>query len=147
MATIQRFEEVYSWKLGRVLAADVYALTRRDGFRQDEALVLQIRRSVISISSNIAEGFERGSTKDFINFLYIAKGSAGEVRSQLYIARDQQYLSQEEFDALLEKCEKTSQSISGFIDYLRKCARPKRQTQRPAEPAPDSIWNEQPPTY
>ena len=145
MATIQRFEDVYSWRLGRTQASDVYTLTRRGPFRRDEAMVHQIRRAVLSITSNIAEGFERGTTRDFINYLYTAKGSAAEVRSQLQIASDQQYISATELPALLEKCEKFSQAIYSLIVYLGENARPKRQSSRSAATTPSDIRHPPPP--
>ncbi|MFQ5853215.1 MAG: four helix bundle protein [Candidatus Binatia bacterium] len=80
----------------------------------------QIRRAAISIPSNIAEGFSRHSNKEFIRFLFVAKGSAAEVQSQLYTALDQGYISQEEFDNIYEKLEVVSKQISRFITYLKK---------------------------
>ena len=84
-------------------------------------LVNQIRRSAISIMSNIAEGFERKSKKEFIHFLYTAKGSCGELRSQLFIASDLSYIKNEEFEENYQLAEKISKSLAGFIKYLQSC--------------------------
>jgi four helix bundle protein len=101
------------------LTNGVYALTREKVFAQDYGLDNQIRRSGVSILSNIAEGFERGSAKEFIQFLYIAKGSSGEVRAQLQIALDQRYIKEEEYENLTEVCRHLSAMISRFILHLK----------------------------
>ena len=97
----------------------VYGLTRKAEFSRDFSLVDQIRRASASVMSNIAEGFERGSNTEFIQYLYIAKGSAGETRTQLYIAMDQGYISKEEFRSAEALSRDVSGQISGFIDYLK----------------------------
>lgn len=93
MANIERFEDVVAWQKGRELVRVIYRLTKLTEFSKDFALRDQIRRAAISITSNIAEGFERGGTREFIQFLGHAKGSCGELRSQLYIALDETYLT------------------------------------------------------
>lgn len=85
----ESFEELHIYQRARELTNSIYALTRSEIFARDRGLVDQIRRAAVSIMSNIAEGFERGATTEFIQFLYIAKGSCGEVRAQLRIAKDQ----------------------------------------------------------
>ncbi|RZJ57291.1 MAG: four helix bundle protein [Flavobacterium sp.] len=108
-----------AWQKARELNAQIYKITNNvDLFARDYGLRDQIRRSSISISSNIAEGFERETTKEFIRFLYIAKASAGEFRSQLYLASDLQYLTPEEFEMLSLKINDISKLLSGFIKYL-----------------------------
>jgi four helix bundle protein len=119
MATIERFEESTAWQRARELVREVYMLTQKEPFRSDFGLRDQVQRAVVSVMSNIAEGFERGSTKEFIQFLYQAKGSAGEVRSQLYAALDLQYVNQQEFDSAIRLCVTTSTKISNFIEYLK----------------------------
>mgnify|MGYP006282983135 CR=1 FL=1 len=98
----------------------VYKLTTKDGFSDDWELKNQIKRSVISVMSNIAEGFDRASDKEFIKFLRISTGSCAELKSQLYIALDQDYISQEEFDSAYEQATKVNKLINGFIRYLKK---------------------------
>lgn len=119
MAKIEQFEDIKGWQLGRELVRKIYEVTRSGEFSRDFGLSDQIRRAAVSVMSNIAEGFERNSTKEFIQFLYIARGSAGEVRSQLYVALDLGYVTEIAFGELLMKAEETSKAIFGFIKYLR----------------------------
>jgi len=118
MAKIKRFEDIKAWQLARKLVKQVYKLTSSGKFQRDFSLKDQIRRAAVSIMSNISEGFERNSTKEFIQFLYIARGSAGEVRSQLYVALDLGYIDEENFQKIFSKVEETSKAIFGFIRYL-----------------------------
>lgn len=120
MAKINSFEEINAWKESRDFNKVIYGLTNKGEFEKDFDLKRQIRRASVSISSNIAEGFERNTNKEFIHFLYISKASAGEVRSQLYLAMDLGYLEEKEFILLKEKIENISKMISGFIKYLDK---------------------------
>ncbi len=113
------FEEMDMWKKARELVKFIYQITRNKEFCKDFSLVDQIRRAAVSVMSNIAEGFERGSNTEFIQFLYIAKGSCGEVRTQLYAALDQMYISGAEFEAGKELCINISGQISGLIQYLK----------------------------
>ena len=113
------FEDVDMWKHARELVKTIYQVTKSKKFSKDFILTDQVRRAAISVMSNIAEGFERGSNTEFIQFLYIAKGSAGEVRSQLYAALDQEYLSDNEFQLGCELCMNVSGQISGMINYLK----------------------------
>ena len=99
MARIQEFEDLEVWKLARKLTVQVYALSRNGAFAKDYGFCNQIRRAVVSIVFNIAEGFERRSNSQFIQFLDIANGSAGEVRAQLYVALDLGHITQEQFQA------------------------------------------------
>ena len=118
MAKVKKFEDIQSWKKIRSLTKEVYRVTLSTAFSKDFGLKDQIRRAAVSILSNIAEGFERGGDKEFIQFLAIAKGSAGELRAQLYVAVDQRYLSQPEFEKLAQEAREISQLISGFMRYL-----------------------------
>ena len=118
MGVFKSFEEIISWQKSRIFNKRIYEITENIGFKKDFDLVRQIRRASISISSNIAEGFERNTDKEFIYFLYIAKASAGEVRSQLYLALDLNYMSKKEFDELYLDVSDISKLISGFIKYL-----------------------------
>jgi four helix bundle protein len=114
------FEEINSWQRARILNKKIYLITENDSFKKDFDLARQIRRCSVSISSNIAEGFERNTDKEFSHFLFIAKGSAGEVRSQLYLALDLNYITQNVFDELLIEITEISKLLSGFIKYLNK---------------------------
>jgi len=119
MAKLNSFEEIIAWQKARELNVEIYRITNsNDIFNKDYGLRDQMRRSSISISSNIAEGFERETTKEFIRFLYIAKASAGEFRSQLYLASDLGYISGNEFQSLNLKVNDISKLLSGFIKYL-----------------------------
>jgi four helix bundle protein len=117
---IKKFEDLESWKKARKLTNRVYEATAEGSFTRDFGSKNQIRRASISILSNIAEGFERGGDKEFLQFLAIAKGSCGEVRAQLYIAVDQGYLSQELFERLLNNADEIGRMISGLMKYLSK---------------------------
>jgi four helix bundle protein len=119
MAKIMKFEDIEAWEKARGIAKNVYTACRQGEFLHDFGLRDQIQRSAVSIMSNIAEGFERGTNKEFIQFLFIAKGSAGEVRSQLYIALDLGYLKQDTFDSLNSDLLSISKQLSGFIQYLQ----------------------------
>jgi len=119
VATFTRFEDIQSWKLARTLTKDIYAITQNGRFAQDFGLRDQIRRASVSITSNIAEGFERNGDREFLQFLAIAKGSAGEVRSQLYVALDQHYIDDETFFRLKAHTEEISRSLNSLMKYLR----------------------------
>jgi four helix bundle protein len=118
MGKFNSFEEINSWKKSRIFNKRIYLITENPNFKKDFDFVRQIRRASLSISSNIAEGFERNTDKEFIYFLYVAKASAGEVRSQLYLAFDLEYIIKEEFEMLLESVTEISKLLSGFIKYL-----------------------------
>ena len=119
MATIKNFEELDVWKISMELCTEIYDLTNSELFSKDFALKDQIRRSAISIPSNISEGYERDGVNQFLYFLAISKGSCGELRTQLRIAYNLNYLSSIDFNNLNEKCLSTSKQLSGFIKYLR----------------------------
>ncbi len=118
--TIKRFEDLKVWQQGRELIRELYALTRNDIFRKDHSLREQIRRAAISINLNIAEGFARGTDKEFCRYLVQAHGSVAEVQSALYIALDQQYITQAAFDGLYISLESLSKMITAFAKYLDK---------------------------
>ena len=120
MGKIDRFEDIESWKLARETTNLVYEATKGEKFCRDFALVNQIRRASILVLSNIAEGFERNGNKEFLQFLSIAKGSCGEVRAQLYIALDQRYLDEAEFENIHDKLLATSRLITGLMRYLQQ---------------------------
>lgn len=119
MKKIERFEDIVAWQKARALTKEVYAVTKVGLFTKDFGLKDQIQRSSISTMANIAEGFERGGDKEFVQFLSNSKGSCGEVRSHLYVAFDQQYITQNTFDELYTKSNEVSRLISGFMTYLQ----------------------------
>lgn len=119
MAQINRFEDLDVWKVAMKLCSSVYLLTNKDNFSKDFGLKDQIRRSSVSIPSNISEGFERDSKNQFIYFLVIAKGSCGELRTQLKIASNLNYIDINEFEKLNNECITVSKQLAGFISYLK----------------------------
>jgi len=125
MGRIERFEDIEAWRNARELVKQVYQVTRKAGFARDFGLRDQIQRAAVSVMSNIAEGFERGSNKEFVQFLFIARGSAGEVRSLAYAARDLGYLDDSDFRALSESATTVSKQVASFIHYLQKTDRDK----------------------
>jgi len=120
VATFDTFEDIEAWKKARILNQEIYKFTDLGSFARDFGLRDQIRRASISIMSNIAEGFERNGTGEFMQFLAIAKGSAGEVKAQLYAALDQKYLEQQSFDRLFLLASEVSSMIGGLMNYLRR---------------------------
>ena len=120
MGKFNSFEEIASWQKARILNKCIYQITENQNFKKDFDFVRQIRRASVSISSNIAEGFERNTDKEFIYLLYVAKASAGEVRSQLYLALDLEYILITEFEEITNLIIEISKLLSGFIKYLNK---------------------------
>lgn len=120
MGTFKAFEEIGAWQKAGELTNQVYLISNKGVFSKDFGLRDQIRRSSVSVMSNIAEGFERGGTAEFIHFLSIAKGSAAEVKSQLYIALDQSYIDAEVFKRLSTLADEIGRMIAGLMIYLRK---------------------------
>ena len=118
MPTITRFEEIEAWQTARELTKLVYSLTDEGKLARDFGLKDQLRRASVSVMSNIAEGFESQTQAIFIRYLGIAKASAGEVRSQLYVSRDLNYLTEEQFTNIFRTVEKASRQIARFISYL-----------------------------
>ncbi len=120
MSTIKRFEDLEIWKMARDISKDVYEITKKESIRYDFSLIDQLRRSSGSIMDNIAEGFERDGSKEFIQFLSISKGSSGETRSQLYRAIDQHYIDESEFQNIYNKLINVSIKIKNMMSYLKK---------------------------
>ena len=120
MSTIERFEDLEAWKRARIFAKLIHSVSGNGNFGRDFGLKDQIRRAANSIVSNIAEGFERDGDKEFLQYLYVAKGSCGEVRAQLYLALDYEYITEEEFSQLRTTALELNRIISGLIKYLRQ---------------------------
>ena len=137
--SVKQFEDLEVWKDARRLTRAVYQITQSELFSKDFGLRDQIRRAAVSIMSNIAEGFERGGNQEFIQFLYVAKGSCGEVRSQLYIAFDQTYVSRSELEQLADSFKRLSSMISNFISYLKNSGMKGEKFRKPESPR----WREQ----
>jgi four helix bundle protein len=121
----EKFEDLPIWKLSLKITKDIYDLTAKKEFSRDFGLRDQIRRAIISVSSNIVEGFEKNSNNEFIRFLKIAKGSAGETRNQLYIAVAVEYISSEEFEKSNVELLNLAGQIGGLIVYLENKRRAK----------------------
>lgn len=117
---VTRFEDLEIWKDSMILVNEIYELTYLPTFSKDFALKEQIRKSAISIPSNISEGFERSNNIEFKRFLIIAKGSAGELRTQLTIAYNLHYIKSDQFKTFLQQNISISSKISNLISYLRK---------------------------
>jgi four helix bundle protein len=120
MATIRRFEDIEAWQKARELTRRIYDISANGTLARDFGLRDQMRRAAVSIMSNIAEGFESRTEALFIEFLGRAKGSAGELRAQIYVAHDAGYLNREDLTRLRSDCEKCSGQIERFMTYLRK---------------------------
>ncbi|MFK8046626.1 MAG: four helix bundle protein [Crocinitomicaceae bacterium] len=119
MGTIAKFEDLTSWKKARELCEAVFKLTLNETFAKDFSLKDQINRSSGSSMDNIAEGFDRNSNKEFRQFLFIARSSTSEVKSQLYRALDREYITQDEFNNSYKLATDTANLIGGFLNYLR----------------------------
>jgi four helix bundle protein len=118
MSTFQSFEEIEAWQKARELTRQVYALSKSGSFAKDYGLRDQVCRACVSVMANIAEGFERGGRREFIQFLSTAKASAGEVRSHLFVALDQAYVTPETYDKLVNDAKEVSRMIAGLMKYL-----------------------------
>ena len=118
MAAFKTFEEINAWQNARELVRDVYAMTGCGDFCKDYGLKDQIQRAAVSICSNIAEGFERRGNKEFINFLWIAKGSAAEVCSQLHLAKDLGYITDERFKSMYDFAKQIGGMLFNLITIL-----------------------------
>jgi four helix bundle protein len=138
MGTIRTFEEIEAWQKARELVREIYRISNHGPFSRDFGLRDQIRRASVSIMSNIAEGFERDGTGEFIQYLSMVKGSLGEVKSQLYVAFDLGYLDEQMSHRLSESVSVTGRMVAGLIKYLRqsklKGAKYKRASARKPHP-------------
>ncbi len=117
---IERFEDVDAWKDARKLVNMNYDISDKACFSKDFSLKNQIRSASVSIMSNIAEGFDRSSDREFTQFLVIARASASEVKSQLYVALDRRYIERGDFKVIYEQANRVINLINGFIRYLKK---------------------------
>ena len=129
--TIKYFEDLEVWKEARHLTRQVYQITQDAAFSRDFGLRDQIRRAAVSVMSNIAEGFERGGNREFTQFIYVARVSCGEVRSQLYVALDQGYIGQGAVDGIMRSARRLSVMISNFVAYLKNSSMKGQKFKKP----------------
>lgn len=120
------FEEIEVWQLARALVKEIYRITSDVEMNKNYSLKDQIQRAALSIMNNISEGFERHSDREFANFLNIAKGSAGEVRSMLFVLLDLHYIDNNTFNDVYLQTTTISKSLSGFIKYLKNKPTPSK---------------------
>jgi four helix bundle protein len=119
LPTVKSFEDLTAWKDARIFTNKIYNLTKKFPKEELYGLTSQIRRAAVSIMSNVAEGFDRRSDKEFSNFLSIARASSSEVQNDLYIALDLDYISQVEFNQSYQKAKKIAKQINGLMNYLK----------------------------
>jgi len=119
MARAERFEDIKAWQKARELVKSIYRVSATGRFARDFVLRDQIRRAAVSVGANIAEGFERGGDREFLQFLSFSKGSCGEVRAHLHMAADQGYVPPGDLQALMDQALETSRIISGLMSYLK----------------------------
>jgi four helix bundle protein len=134
---IEKFEDLRIWRFSIEITKEINKFTEYRSFSRNWALKDQIIRALISISSNIVEGFERNNNTEFRRFLLYSKGSAGEARSQLYIARELEYISKEEFEYTYERLFSLSQQIGSMINYLSKINKQKPTKENNQDKTPD----------
>ena len=132
---ISRFEQLDVWIKARQLVRETYTATSKNGMAGDLGLKDQMRRAAISTMANVAEGFERGGNKEFVQYLAQAKASCGELRSHLYAALDLGYLSEEEFGKLVDTALSVSRQASGLMKFLRRSVRRGSKYDPPAKPS------------
>ena len=125
---IECFEDIEAWQLARVLARKVYNLTKKPGFARDYGLKGQIQDAAGSTMHNTAEGFDSESNSEFVRFLRYSKRSCTEVQSELYVALDQQYITDNEFQEVYDHAARTRAAIRGFITYLVSYDHKKRKS-------------------
>jgi four helix bundle protein len=130
MAKAEKFEDLIVWQEARLLRKEIYAASKAGPFSRDFEMRAQIRSAALSAMDNVAEGFERGSNKEFAQFLNFSKGSAGEVRSALYAALDEAYLTVPKFTELRARALSVSRRCSKLISYLQNAERQRRQSGR-----------------
>jgi len=121
LSTVKSFEDLVVWKDARQFTNKIYIITKKFPNEELYGLTSQIRRAVVSIMSNIAEGFDRRSDKELTNFLSIARASTAEVQNDLYIALDLKYISQSEFNELYQESKKIARQINSLMKYLKNC--------------------------
>ncbi len=135
---IERFEDLIAWQKARVLTRDVYLVASQGPFVRDFVMSGQIRRAVLSIPSNIAEGFERGNRNEFHQFLSIAKSSCAEVRSDLYVALDIGYLDEDTANSMIANAEEVGRIIGGLRSAVARQRSPRYRATQSSVLSPQS---------
>lgn len=120
MSKIEKFEDLIAWQKSKSFAIKIYSVTDEGKFAKDFGLRDQIRRAAISIVSNIAEGFERKGNKEFMQFLFISLGSIAEVKTQLIISHELNYLPKEKFEELNDSIVEIQKIVKGLVTYLKE---------------------------
>jgi len=120
LSTFKTYQDIEAWQKARELTNKIYSLTWQGEFHKDYALTDQLRRACISVMSNIAEGFERDHPKEFVQILFYAKGSVGEISTQLIIALDHKYIDTIQYKELSDLAHEIGRMIGGLIAYLQK---------------------------
>ena len=146
MSKVQKFEDLSIFQMARNLCKEVYAITKAGEFHKNSRFVQQIHASAGSVMDNIAEGFERDGNKEFINFLYIAKGSCGEVRSQLIRASDVGFIDNETATRLYNDCLILSKALSRFIKSLKASGLSGLKFQAPSSKIQEAVSDLKPET-
>ncbi|NIS68269.1 MAG: four helix bundle protein [Proteobacteria bacterium] len=126
MATVRRFEDLECWQEAREFVILIYEIVKNDRFKKDFELVSQIRRSAISSMANIAEGFHRNSTREFMKFLDYSRSSIAETVSHCYIAIDQKYMNEHEMEMVKKQADVVWKKVNNFISYLNKANRTRK---------------------
>lgn len=134
----KKFENLFVWQKSRELTKAIYGLTRSSSWN-DRSLANQIQRASVSVMSNVAEGFERGSKAEWLQFLYIARGSCGEVRAQLYIALDQSYVSRQDFDIASDLARYVSRLLARTIEGSKLKGTQGQKYLRPKDPSQEAF--------
>ncbi|MEK6715290.1 MAG: four helix bundle protein [Candidatus Omnitrophota bacterium] len=120
---ITKFEEIKSWQEAKILVGLIYKVSKENRFKVDYALVEQIRKAGISVMANIAEGFDCSSNLEFAKFLSYSQRSCSEIQSHLYIALEQKYIEDAQFEEMYQKCSQVKNLIGGFIKYIKNSKR------------------------
>ena len=129
MTTIRRFEDLECWQEARRFVRLIYEIVKSEQFKKDFELVGQMKRSAISSMANIAEGFHRNSTREFMRFLDYSRASVAETLSHCYIAMDQQYITEDEMNKLKQQADIVWKKVNNFISYLRRTNKARKTNQ------------------
>jgi four helix bundle protein len=127
---IEQFEDIEAWKEARKLVNMIYDISDKEEFSRDFGLKNQIRNASVSVMSNVAEGFDRGTNREFIQFLIVGRASASEAKSQLYVALDRKYVTSDKFHEIYDQISKVVSLIDGFVRYLKTNLKHKTQERR-----------------